>query len=289
MLRKAAASVCRQSFENFELIVIDDGSATDYLADLPKDPRIRVIRNPSSQGVAHARNIGIARAAGTYVSFLDDDDEYLGSFLSSTYACLSDTPEEIGVSWCGAKFIREASEPGGAPVVRVREIPEHKNRQELLEDFVKVGTGHGVTIKANCFSKVGPFNETLKVASDTDMFFRILAQGFAPLVVPGVHIVRHYHRGERLTGAAMHLERIRAWEWLLEQHSKFLDEHPSIKSGLLAAVESLKQNVSNGGNDALIPLSATRDKGHVSRFPMVRGWFTRLKDPRKILKQLPID
>jgi glycosyltransferase involved in cell wall biosynthesis len=285
MLRKAVASVCRQSFENFELIVIDDGSATDYLADLPKEPRIEVIRNASSLGVAQARNIGVARAAGTYVSFLDDDDEYLSSFLSSTYACLKDTPEEIGISWCGAKFIRESSVAGGAPVVRVREIPAHKNRHELLEDFVKVGTGHGVTIKATCLNKVGPFNTALKVASDTDMFFRILAQGFTPIAIPGMHIVRHYHRGERLTGSSLYPERIRAWEWLLEEHSKFLDEHPTIKNNLLAAVESLKQNVSNGGSDALIPVSATRDERQPSRLAMVRDWLRRVALPRKIRKQ----
>jgi GT2 family glycosyltransferase len=289
MLRKAVASVRSHSFRDFELIVIDDGSATDYLADLPTDPRIQVIRNPVSLGVSHARNIGIARAAGTYVSFLDDDDEYLSSFLSSTYASLKATPEEIGISWCGAKFIRESSEPGGAPVVRVREIPEHKNRQELLEDFVKVGTGHGVTIKATCLDKVGPFNETLKVAGDTDMFFRILAQGFTPLRVPGVHIVRHYHRGERLTGAAWFPERVRAWEWLLDEHSKFLDEYPGIKRGLQAGVESLKQNVRNGGGDALIPLSATSHTREPWRLPKVRDWLTRVALPRKIRKQLQID
>jgi GT2 family glycosyltransferase len=286
MLRKAVASVCHQSFRDFELIVIDDGSATNCLDDLPKDPRIQVIRNPASMGVARARNFGIARAAGTYICFLDDDDEYLSSFLASTYACLKDTPEEIGISRCGAKFIRESSDPGGAPIVRIREIPSHESRRARLEDFVKVGTGHGVTIKATCLRKVGPFNELLMVASDTDMFFRILAQGFTPLAVPGVHIVRHYHRGTRLTGAAMYPERIRAWEWLLEHHSKFLGEYPTIKNNLVASVESLKQNVSNGGSHELCPISATRDNALRARFPVIRGWLARVGRPRKNRKAI---
>jgi glycosyltransferase involved in cell wall biosynthesis len=289
MLRKAVASVCRQSFRDFELIVIDDGSATDYLDGLPTDSRIRIIRNRVTLGVAHARNLGIGGAVGTYISFLDDDDEYLGSFLSSTYAGLKDTPEEIGISWCGAKFIRESGKPGIAPIVRVREIRAHKDRQELMEDFVQVGTGHGVTIKATCLGKVGPFNEALKVASDTDMFFRILAQGFTPLAVPGVHIARNYHRGLRLTGAALFLERIRAWEWILEQHSKFLDENPVIKNNLVAAVESLKQNVSDGGRRELSPLRGTRDKSLLSRFSMIQDWLTRIAPVPKIQEQLQID
>jgi GT2 family glycosyltransferase len=289
MLRKAVASVRSQSFQDFELIIIDDGSATDYLTDLPRDPRIQLIRNRTSLGVARARNMGLALAKGAYVCFLDDDDEFLSSFLSSTYACLQDTPEEIGISWCGAKFVRESSEVDGPPVVRVREIPAHKDREALLEDFVKVGTGHGVTIKATCLGKVGPFNETLKVASDTDMFFRILAQGFTPLAVPGVHIVRNYHRGTRLTGTGLYPERIRTWEWLLVEHSRFLDEHPNIKNNLLASVESLKQNVSNGGSDPLFPLAATGGKNLLSRFPVVRGWLRQVPLPRKIRKQLQID
>jgi GT2 family glycosyltransferase len=289
MLRKAVASVRSQSFQDFELIIIDDGSATDYLTDLPTDPRIQAIRNPESLGVAHARNMGLALAKGAYRCFLDDDDEYLSSFLSSTYACLRDTPEEIGISWCGAKFVRESSEVGGPPVVRVREIPAHKDREALLEDFVKVGTGHGVTIKATCLGKVGPFNETLKVASDTDMFFRILAQGFTPLAVPGVHIVRNYHRGTRLTGSGLYPERFRTWEWLLAEHSRFLDEHPSIKNNLLASVQSLKQNVSNGGSDPLFPLAASGGINLLARFPVVRGWLRQVPLPRKIRKQLQID
>jgi hypothetical protein len=233
--------------------------------------------------------MGIARAAGTYISFLDDDDEFLGSFLSSTYACLKDAPEEIGISWCGAKFIRESSEPGIAPIVRVREIRARKNRQELMEDFVQVGTGHGVTIKATCLGKVGRFDETLRVASDTDMFFRVLAHGFTPLAVPGVHIVRNYHRGPRLTGAALYPERIRAWGWLLEHHSKFLDEHPAIKNNLVAGVESLKQNVSDGGSRELIPMSATREGRLLSRFPMICDWLTRVALPPNIRKQLQMN
>jgi len=243
MLQRAVSSVCRQSLRDFELIVVDDGS-TEPCGDLPRDPRIRIIRNCSSLGVAQARNLGIEAARGKYISFLDDDDEFLSSFLSSTYTSLKNTPEEIGVSWCGVKFIDYSRDADGVPNVRIRKFAAHKNRQTLVQDFLSIGTGYGVTIKADCLRKVGPFNSALKVASDTDMFFRILVQGFSPLAVPGVHVVRHNHHGPRLTDVALYQERIWTWEqWLLRQYSGFLDEHPALKDILLVYVDSLKKKL----------------------------------------------
>jgi glycosyltransferase involved in cell wall biosynthesis len=291
MLRRAVSSVCRQSFPDFELIIVDDGSAECHAADLPSDPRIRIIRNSVSLGAAQARNIGIEAAQGTYISFLDDDDEYKSSFLSRTYASLKDTPEEIGISWCGAKFIHYPRQVGEAPCVRVSRFGPHKNRHALLVDFLSVGTGHGVTIKEACLAKVGPFNAALKVASDTDMFFRILGEGFLPLAVPGVHIVRHDHRGPRLTGADLYQERIRIWEeWLLIQHSDFLDQHPVIRKNLLGYVNSLKQSLADvGSSRQATHTSAARHDSLLSRFPTVRGWLALADLPRRILRQLQID
>lgn len=261
MLRRAVSSVCRQSFQSFELIVVDDGSKESCRVDLPKDRRIRLIRNPSSLGVAQARNVGIDAARGTFISFLDDDDEYLSSFLSSTYTTLKDAPDEVGVSWCGVKFIDYPSEADRALTIRIEEFAANTNGPTLLQYFLSIGTGHGVTIKASCLKAVGPFNSALKVASDTDMFFRILEQGFSPLWVPGVHIVRHNHHGDRLTSATLYPERVRTWEeWLFIEHSEFLDRHPLLRNGFGGYVSSLKRD-------------STRDNWLLSRFLEIKSWF----------------
>jgi glycosyltransferase involved in cell wall biosynthesis len=230
--------------------------------------------------------MGIDAARGTYLAFLDDDDEYLSSFLSRTYATLKNTPEQIGISWCGAKYIHYPNEVGRTPIVRVRKFGPHSNRQALLADFLSIGTGQGVTIKATCLEKVGPFNGALKVASDSDMFFRILEQGFLPLAVRGVHIVRHDHCGTRLTGAALYPERIRAWEeLLLRRHSEFLDEYPTIRNNLLGYVESLKQNLGNGGSHRhACYTSGTRDNWLLSLFTKFRDRLKRIERPGRIRK-----
>jgi glucosyl-dolichyl phosphate glucuronosyltransferase len=240
MLRRAVSSVCRQSFSDFELIIIDDGS-TNFPGDLlPEDPRIRILRNSSSLGVAQARNLGIQAARGAFISFLDDDDEYLRSFLSSTYASLRNAPEHVGVSWCGVKFLDYSREVGRSPRVRIRKCAASGNRYAVLNDFLSIGTGYGVTIKAECLEKVGPFNSALRTCEDTDMFFRILVHGYTPVPVPGVHVVCHNHNEFRLTTAVTDDEHIRTCEWLWAEHSDFLFENPVLRANYRRFVDSLK-------------------------------------------------
>jgi glycosyltransferase involved in cell wall biosynthesis len=77
MLARAVASVLAQTWRDWELIVIENGggAAADVLAQLPSD-RIRLVTLPHPN-VSVARNRGLELAAGRYVAFLDDDDEWL--------------------------------------------------------------------------------------------------------------------------------------------------------------------------------------------------------------------
>ena len=178
LLRRAISSVCRQTFRDFELIVVDDGSTMSCCSVLPdpRDVRIELIRNPSNLGVASARNVGMEAARGRYISFLDDDDEYRSSFLSSTYACLKNTRAGIGLSWCSAEYIRYAQGAAGRQRTDVREFAtNYKDRCALFRRFLSIGMGFGVTFKASCLKKVGRFNTELRVEEDTDFFFQFIA------------------------------------------------------------------------------------------------------------------
>lgn len=276
MLRRAVSSILRQSLQDFELIIVDDASTQPCDADLFADPRIQIIRNPISLGVAHARNLGVNAARGTYISFLDDDDEYLDSFLSSTYARLKDSPDEVGVSWCGVKQLHYI--PDGCPSERSIEFPVYEERRALIADFFSIGLSFGFAAKAECLRKVGPFNCALKVASDTDYFFRILTKGFVPVVVPGVHVVRHIHLGARLTASSLHKERIRTWEeWLLVQYSGFLRQYPALEGGLRGYVDSLKKELRDAKNSEQSRyIRSTPQVRFPSRLFMFRDWFARL-------------
>ncbi len=93
-IQAAIASVQRQTFADWELIVVDDGS-TDDTADLIEgsDPRIVLIRQ-KNQGVNGARNNGMLRARGQYIAFLDSDDEWLPHHLELSVAFFRAFPGE---------------------------------------------------------------------------------------------------------------------------------------------------------------------------------------------------
>jgi glycosyltransferase involved in cell wall biosynthesis len=250
MLPRAVCSVLAQSLPDFELIVVDDGSVKPCGDDLPRDARIRILRNASSLGVAHARNMGIQAARGKYISFLDDDDEYLPSFLQLTHASLRDSPDEIGISWCGVRFIDDPITPEASSASRTRTFEEPSDRQSLLADFLTIGTGFGVTIKSDCLKNVGLFNDALKVSSDSDMFIRILVKGFTPMALPGVHVVRYNHHGVRLQSPDTIPERIRTWKWFLSQYADFLDENPVLRRKFVNYIDSMEKKQQYSSNQA---------------------------------------
>ena len=98
-IARAIRSVCAQTFGNFELIVIDDGS-TDRGADLARqygDSRVRVISQDNA-GPGAARNTGIGAANGELLAFLDADDEWLPDFLKQGVAILNQHPEAASVT-----------------------------------------------------------------------------------------------------------------------------------------------------------------------------------------------
>src|SRR3982751_4404826 len=99
-LEEAVDSVLAQTFTDFEILIVDDGStdnATRLLLERFRRPRTRVFRT-SNQGLARARNFLLARARGRYVSHLDADDRFHPEFLEKTVAVLDAHPEVTFVS-----------------------------------------------------------------------------------------------------------------------------------------------------------------------------------------------
>ena len=84
-LQRAVNSMLSQSFENFELLIIDDGSnkATKEILQQQDDPRIKIIALPENRGVATARNVGLANARGKFICTMDADDRSHPSCLET--------------------------------------------------------------------------------------------------------------------------------------------------------------------------------------------------------------
>lgn len=116
VIGRAVASVLKQSHQNWELIVVDDGSTDGTRERIESlDPRIRYIEQ-ANQGVYVARNTGLGAARGRLVTFMDSDDEWLPHFLALTTAFLNAHPDR---HWVTTEFIEDLGD-GSPPILHDR-------------------------------------------------------------------------------------------------------------------------------------------------------------------------
>lgn len=102
-------SVLNQTFQDFELILLDDASPDTSAIEIAKfnDPRIRYLRHETNQGVAMARNAAIRAASGSFIAFLDSDDIALPDRLAEQVQCLDENPN-LGLVGSWADLIDES-------------------------------------------------------------------------------------------------------------------------------------------------------------------------------------
>ena len=181
-------------------------------------------------------------AKGKYISLLDDDDEFSSSFLSNTYNCLKNSPDDIGLSWCSLQHIDYPGKQDGKFNYRTRNFDtNYPTQAALFEEFMSIGSGYGVTIKASCLDIVGVFDTHFKAVEDTDIFLRILGAGFSPIVVPETYIRIHNHQTPRMTDQSMRFVRVAESRQLLRQHANFLNKFPGVHKKIYDHIEFLER------------------------------------------------
>lgn len=177
----AIASVLAQTWTDFELLAIDDGSS-DRSAEIIRgfsDPRIRLIAQ-SNRGLAGARNAGIRHARGRYLAFLDSDDLWHPEKLARHLEHLEARPE-VGVSYCPSEFIDDEGRRLGyfqSPKLRGIEA-----RDVLLRN--PVGNGSAPVIRRETFAAIRYvklhdgvsedwyFDESFRQSEDIECWMRI--------------------------------------------------------------------------------------------------------------------
>ncbi|NET60616.1 MAG: glycosyltransferase [Symploca sp. SIO2E6] len=171
-IKETINSVLKQTFTDFELLVINDGSQDSTLEVISSvsDSRIRVF-SYSNAGVCAARNRGIAEATGEYLSFIDADDLWTPDKLEAQLAALQANPEAaVAYSWTdwideSGQFLRPGSH-----------IKSNGNvySELLFRDFV--ASGSNPLIRKEALTQVGGFDESLTPAADWEMWLRLAAK-----------------------------------------------------------------------------------------------------------------
>jgi glycosyltransferase involved in cell wall biosynthesis len=170
-LPRAIGSVLGQSYQDFELLVVDDGGDARS-AEIVRsfgDRRLVYLRHSRRRGGAAARNTGVARARGEYVAFLDDDDEWLPEKLARQVALMRRSAPLVGASYTGCLVVEARSGE-----VRGQITPRRKGRlyPAILSDNLIGGTS-SVIAKRSCLVHVGGFDERLPSFQDYDLWIRV--------------------------------------------------------------------------------------------------------------------
>ena len=172
-LATAVRSVLAQTFQNFEIIIIDDGS-TDDLADALTpfdDPPMRLLTHDRRRGAAAARNTGIAAARGDYVAFLDADDEWLPAKLAKQLAVMATAPPKAHASTT-AFFYHLPSRPKPEQRVIDGNLPL---RKRLLWGC-DLSPGSTLLVRRECFEQIGLFDTSMPRLEDWDWLLRYSAR-----------------------------------------------------------------------------------------------------------------
>lgn len=182
-IAKAIESVLGQTYRDFEVIVIDDGS-TDQSLEVAKtfeNKSITIISQPNS-GVSTARNNGVKLAKHPYICFLDADDWWHPTFLEEMKQLITDFPD-AGIYGSGYYIVKNGQEriaPIGVPQGFERGIIDY------CEVYAKtlcmpIWTG-AVIVPKNIFDEEGGFKSQLKLGEDFDLWIRIVLKHKAILV-----------------------------------------------------------------------------------------------------------
>lgn len=178
IVRRALMSVLSQTWENIEVLLVDDNRGegseafTEPIKALADEfEKVRYLKTTDPCGAQAARNLGIKNAAGEYVAFLDDDDEWLPEKIKKQVEYLEKNPD-AGMCYCRGYIVNEANKIADSGEIYGKLFKSEVTYKELLRDD-KIGTTTQAVIRREVFDKVGGFDEAFPARQDYEMWIRI--------------------------------------------------------------------------------------------------------------------
>jgi len=176
LIGRVIQSVLNQIYQDFEIIVVNDGS-TDNTKEVirkfqERDERIKYIKHNKNKGASAARNTGIKAARGKFIAFQDSDDEWLPEKLEKQMKVFENAPEKVGVVYTDMWRIMRNKRKCyfSSPMITPEDGIIYK--QALDYKVMNIGIGTAV-IKREVFEKVGMFDEDFPRFIDLEFFIRV--------------------------------------------------------------------------------------------------------------------
>jgi len=221
-IKKSILSVLSQSYQNIELIVVDDSPSSfagreavkKYCETIP-DERITYIQHENNLGACVARNTGLRIAKGEYIAFLDDDDEWLPYKLEKQIKLFNTS--ELAIVYCDAIII----EPNGKQrSFFEKHLPLKGNVYKEIMSYNFIGSTSFPLIRTEYLREAGGFDPLMEASQDWDVWIRLTEKYTADYV--NEPLVKYYiHAGERITNNTG--RRIRALHRINEKCQNYLN------------------------------------------------------------------
>jgi len=240
LIGRAIRSVLNQTYKNFELIIINDGSTdnTEEVVRGFKDSRIIYLELKENRGTSAVKNIGIKASKGIYVAFLDDDDQWLSEKLEKQIDKIEKSPE-IKIIYCGYRLLNEE----GKTIKEIRPVFKEDIYNNLLRrNFIALPT---ILVKKEILEKTGLFDEELNFGEDWDIFLRMAKSYKFDFV--DQYLVDCFIFGKRLTTESLKDPSIRIFSLkkIIKKNIEEYQKKPEIYS---CALRSLGNSYCQGGN-----------------------------------------
>ena len=214
-LRRALAGVERQTFRDFEVWVVDDGSTDgtpEYLqrsrlgSDYPGIPSIRALINERPAGAAAARNRVLDHARGELVAFLDDDDVWLPEYLERQIANLDRHPDAT------ASYAphMEVDRRGRHTRPDLQPLFDYDSTLLHLMTESPIHTLSALVCRREAFDRIGRLDEGLSVVHDLDWYARLVLSGGRLIPLPGAPLLEREIPGGLVSGVHRWFEEERA-------------------------------------------------------------------------------
>jgi len=235
-LAETLDSVLHQSFSDFEVIVVDDGSTDATLAVLKQYPQVRSHRWEANQGVSAARNQGIRLARGELICFLDSDDRWLRHKLQTQVDWMREHPEAVAC-YTDEIWIRNG----------VRVNPRNKHRKYSGDIFRQclplcLISPSSIMMRASVLTEIGGFDTDLPACEDYDLWLRLTSR-YPVQFLPESLIVKTGGHADQLSQKYRGMDRFRVYalEKILMQNHLRLEQRQAVfamlaeKYGILGA------------------------------------------------------
>lgn len=245
-LDEAVESVLRQSFQDFEIVIVNDGSTdrgTNHMLRNYDRPSTKVLWT-ENQGLPSARNNGIAASQGDYICCLDADDKYHPDFLARTVEVLEkDHSGKIGFVTTWARVFGEEN--------RVWMTTGYNPPRLALENVVHVAS----LFRRTCWAKVGGYAQNLRDGyEDWNFWLSVVASGYRWECVK--EALFYYRKRKQSMVASSDLKRGPLFSTIIENNSAFYQQH--LKEILLEATRQTRMSDLTTFIDKAFPVGTLR-------------------------------